>query len=67
MALEDLNGWIGDTVRAGLSGTFGISGENNNGRRLVEFCAERGLCVVTCTLNTRVFISTKAWQRAKME
>ena len=39
--LVDLNGWIG----AGITGAFGVPGENNNGRRVVEFCEKRGLCV----------------------
>ena len=43
--LGDLNGWIGDRVRADITGAFGVPGENENGRRVVEFCAERGLCV----------------------
>ena len=43
--LGDLNGWIGDKMRAGITGTFGVSGENDNVRRVMEFCAERGLCV----------------------
>ena len=29
----------------GITGAFGVPGENKNGRRVVEFCAERGLCV----------------------
>ena len=43
--LLDLNGWIGDKTSAGITGAFGVPGENDNGRRVVEFCAERGLCV----------------------
>ena len=39
----DLNGWIGDRTRAVI--TSGVPGENDNGRRLVEFCEEKGLCV----------------------
>ena len=30
---------------AGITGAFGVPGENENGRRVVEFCAERGMCV----------------------
>ena len=26
--LVDLNGWIGDTTRPGITGTFGVPGEN---------------------------------------
>ena len=43
--LGDLNGWIGDRTRAGITGAKGVSGEFDNGRRVVEFCPERGLCV----------------------
>ena len=43
--LEDLNVWIGDRKRAGITGAFGIPRENDNGRRVVEFCEEMGLCV----------------------
>ena len=32
-------------MRAGITGAFGVSGENKNGKRVVEFCAERGLYV----------------------
>ena len=34
-----LNGWIGDKTRAGITGAFELPGENDNGRRVVEFCA----------------------------
>ena len=40
--LEDLNGWIGDGVRLGITGAFGFPEENETGRRVVEFCVERG-------------------------
>ena len=43
--LGDLNGWFGDRVRAGITDAFEVPGENKNGRRVVEFCDERGLCV----------------------
>ena len=42
--LGDLNVWIGDRVRAGITGAFGVPGENKNGRKGVEVCAERWLC-----------------------
>ena len=42
--LGDLNGWVGDRVRPGITGAFGVQGENDNDRRVVEFWAERGLC-----------------------
>ena len=40
----DLNGWI-DETRSGITSAFGVSEENDNSRREVEFCAERELCV----------------------
>ena len=42
--LGDLNGWVGDRVRAGITGVFGVPKENDNGRRGVDFCHEGG-CV----------------------
>ena len=32
-------------MRAGITGAFGFPGENENGRKVVEFCAESWLCV----------------------
>ena len=43
--LGDLNGWIGHRTRAVITGAFGVPGENNNGRRVVEFCKEKGFSV----------------------
>ena len=43
--LRDLNGRIGDRVRAGITGAFVVLGENDNRRRVMEFFAERGLFV----------------------
>ena len=43
--LGDINGWIRDRVRAGITDAFGVPRENENWRRVVEFYAERGLCV----------------------
>ena len=43
--LRDLNVWIIDRMRASITGAFEVLGENDNGKRVVEFCVERGLCV----------------------
>ena len=44
--IEDLNEWIGeDRVRAGITGIFVVPGENKNGKRVMDFFAERGLFV----------------------
>ena len=59
--LGDLNGWIRDRVRAGITGTFGDPGDNYNGRRVVEFYGERGLCVGNTYLSTEVCINTQGW------
>ena len=32
-------------VRASITDAFGVPLENDNGRRVVKFCAERVLCV----------------------
>ena len=62
----DLNGWIGDRTRAGITGAFGVPGENDNGRRVVEFCAEKGLCVCNINLSTVVYINRQGWQGVEM-
>ena len=49
-----LNRWIGDRTRAGITGTFGLPGENDNSIIVVEFCTERGLC-------------TQGWQGVKIK
>ena len=65
--LGNLNGWIGDRTRAGITGVFpGVQGENDNGRRVVELSAERRLCVCNTILNTEVCISTQEWQGVEM-
>ena len=37
-----LNGWIGHRVRAYITGAYIVPGENENRRRGVELCAEKG-------------------------
>ena len=36
---------MGYSTRAGITSAFGVQRDNDNGRRVVEFCAERGVCV----------------------
>ena len=45
LCILDLNGWIEDKIRACINGAFEVPVENDSGRRVVEFCAERGLYV----------------------
>ena len=41
--MVDLNGWVGDRVRVGLTCGLGAAGENDNGRKDVDFCPDRKL------------------------
>ena len=41
--LGDLNRWIRDRVGVGITGAFGVPGENDNGGRVVYFCAGMGV------------------------
>ena len=42
--LEDLNEWVGDIVRVGITGAFGVPGEKDNRRGVVDFVLYTG-CV----------------------
>ena len=53
----DLNGWIGNRTRAIITGASGVPGESDNGRRVVEFYAERGLCVGNTYFKHMFYIS----------
>ena len=53
--LGGLNGWIGERTVAGITGAFVVQGENDNGRRVVEFLAERELCVGNTYFKHRSF------------
>ena len=33
--------WVRNRVSVGITSAFGVPGENNTGKRVVEFCAER--------------------------
>ena len=39
------NGWVVNRFREGITAGFGVSAENDNGRRVIDFCAESGLFV----------------------
>jgi hypothetical protein len=45
IVLGDLNGWIGDRKRDGVTGDFGVEGENENGKKVIDFCVDKGMCV----------------------
>ena len=40
--LGDPNGWIGHRARTGITIAFRVPGENDNGRRVVEFLQRKG-------------------------
>ena len=41
--LGNMKRWTGNRVRGGIISGCGVRRENDNGRRVVEFCSERGL------------------------
>ena len=63
--LGDLNGRIGDKTGAGITGAFGFPGENDNSGRVVEFCAERGLCVGNAYFKHRSLHKYKSGKRSR--
>ena len=42
MYSENLNGWIGDRTRAGITSAFRVPGESDNGKNVMEVCAVSG-------------------------
>ena len=42
-------------MRAGITGAFGAPGENDNGRKVLELCAKKGLCVGNTYFEHRSF------------
>ena len=36
--LQDLNGRVEDRLRMGITGGFAVPGENDNSRRVIDFC-----------------------------
>ena len=58
---------IRDRVRVGITGAFGVPEENYNGKRVFDFCAERGCVWVTHASSTRVYIATLGWLGTKTE
>ena len=45
IVLCDLNGWVGDRKRDGITGGYGVEGEIENGKKVIDFCAEKGMCI----------------------
>ena len=59
-------GWIEYKVKTGIIGTFGIPGENDNGRRVVEFCVEGGLYMDNIYFEYKSlhkYLNRQGWQR----
>ena len=59
--MVDLNGWVRDRVRVGITGPFGAPGENENGRTVVDFCLERWLWVGDTYFAHTNFKNTPGW------
>ena len=38
----DVNGWLGESLRVSITGQFGVPEENDSGRKVIDFCIERG-------------------------
>ena len=45
IVLGDMNAKVGDRVREGVLGKYGVPGVNENGERLVEVCTERRMII----------------------
>ena len=55
-----------DRLRVDITGGFAVPGEKDNGRKVIDFCAEKGLSVSN-TLSTGDCRSTPGWLEPKME
>ena len=65
--LGDLNGWVGDMMKVGITEQFVVLGENDNGRKLIEFCVEKGLWLVNTYFKYKSLHSSPGCLEAKME
>ena len=56
LLMGDFNAKVGqeDGTWREVMGVFGVGTRNDNGQRLLEFCAEHGLCVTNTTFNHRL-------------
>ena len=45
IVMGDFNGRIGVQKRDGITGAFGVEGENENGKVIIDFCKSRDMCV----------------------
>ena len=54
-----LNGWIGEGMRAGITGTFGVPEENDNGKKKSGEVVLKG--------GSRVCLSIQGWQGVNTE
>ena len=46
-------------MKAGITSGFCVPGENDNGRRLIDFSSDRGLCVGNVHFEYKSFIRTQ--------
>ena len=60
--------WFNLLHKGGITGVPGVLGESDNYlRRLIDFNAERGLCVGDTYSSTRIYIIAPQWLQAKLE
>ena len=50
--LGDLKGWIEISMKVGIICGFGVPGENDNGKKLIDFCVETVCVWIKHTLST---------------
>ena len=55
-----MNGLAGDNLRADIICGFGVPGENDNGKKVIDFCNERGLCVSNTYFEHKIIPEIKA-------
>ena len=53
-AAGNLNGWAEDRVTDNITITFGVPGEYENGRRIVDFCTKMEFHVVNKYFNLKL-------------
>ena len=52
--MGDLRGWVGDRVSLDITCAFGVSRENDNGRKVGELYAEMRLCVSNTSFKLKI-------------
>ena len=59
MIIGDMNARVGNSEVESVVGKFGVSGANENGRKLIELCTEKRLNVGNTFLRKSISMSLK--------